>query len=308
MTTAMVFPGQGSQSQGMQDDLAAAFPVVAETYDEASTVLGYDLWQLVHDGPAEKLGETVVTQPAMFTAGVAAWRAWKAAGGADPDMAAGHSLGEYSALVCAGAVSFRDAITLVKRRAELMAGAVPAGVGALAAVLGLDDDIVIAACEEAAGDEVAEAVNFNAPGQVVIAGHKTAVDRAIALAQDRGAKRAIPLPVSVPVHSALMRPAGEALAEDLARADFGAPAFPVIASSDARPYGDGDDIRQRLSSQVYSPVQWVATVRAMLDIGATRIVECGPGKVLAGLTRRIDRSVASGFIDSPDSLRKVLEG
>jgi len=304
----MVFPGQGSQSQGMQDDLAEAFPVVTETYDEASSILGYNLWDLVHNGPAEKLGETVVTQPAMFTAGVAAWRAWQAAGGPDPDMASGHSLGEYSALVCAGAVAFPDAVALVKRRAELMAGAVPAGIGALAAVLGLDDEVVIAVCAEAAGGEVVEAVNFNSPGQVVIAGHRTAVDRAIALAQERGAKRAIPLPVSVPVHSALMRTAGEALADDLARADFGRPAFPVIASSDARPYGDADDIRRRLSSQVYSPVQWVATVRAMLETGATRILECGPGKVLAGLTRRIDRSVSSGFIDSPDSLRKALEG
>lgn len=304
----MVFPGQGSQSQGMQDDLAEAFPVVTETYDEASSILGYNLWDLVHNGPAEKLGETVVTQPAMFTAGVAAWRAWQAAGGPDPDMASGHSLGEYSALVCAGAVAFPDAVALVKRRAELMAGAVPAGIGALAAVLGLDDDVVIAVCAEAAGGEVVEAVNFNSPGQVVIAGHRTAVDRAIVLAQERGAKRAIPLPVSVPVHSALMRTAGEALADDLARAEFRMPAFPVIASSDARPYGDADDIRRRLSSQVYSPVQWVATVRAMLEIGATRILECGPGKVLAGLTRRIDRAVSSGFIDSPDSLQKALDG
>lgn len=308
MTIAMVFPGQGSQSQGMQADLADRFPEVADVYAEASDVLGYDLWQLVQDGPAEKLGETVVTQPAMLAAGYAAWRAWQKAGGAAPTQVAGHSLGEYTALVCAGSVSFRDAMTVVKRRSELMQGAVPVGVGAMAAILGLDDDSVASVCDAASQGEVVEAVNFNAPGQVVIAGHKTAVDRAIELAKDSGAKRALPLPVSVPAHSALMREAGEALREALAAAEFSAPSVTVIGASDARPYGDADDIRARLSKQVYSPVQWVRTIEAIVAAGAATVVECGPGKVLAGLVRRIERSVAVATIDNVDNLEKALQG
>jgi len=307
VTIAMVFPGQGSQSQGMQADLAERFPELLEVYAEASQVLGYDLWRLVQDGPAERLGETTVTQPAMLTAGYAAWRAWTSERGEQPAQMAGHSLGEYTALVCAGSVSFGDALTVVKRRAELMQGAVPAGVGAMAAILGLDDDAVVGVCREAAGDEVAEAVNFNAPGQVVIAGHRAAVERAIELAKAAGAKRALPLPVSVPAHSALMRPAGERLAEALAAADFTAPAIPVISASDARAYGDGADIRRRLSQQVYSPVQWVRTVGALLGAGATSVVECGPGKVLAGLVRRIDRDTTVATIDSADNLDKALQ-
>lgn len=303
----MVFPGQGSQSQGMQSDLAAAFPEVAAVYAEASDILGYDLWQLVQDGPAERLGETVVTQPAMLTAGFAAWHAWQAAGGPGPSQLAGHSLGEYTALVCAGAVSFADALTVVRRRAELMQEAVPAGAGAMAAILGLDDEEVVDACNAAAADGVADAVNFNAPGQVVIAGDTAAIDRAIALAKERGARRAMMLPVSVPAHSALMRKAGEALADALGAAAFQAPAITVIAASDARPYGDGDDIRQRLSRQVYAPVQWVATVQAMLAGGATRIIECGPGKVLTGLMRRIDKSVPASCLDSAADIHKAKE-
>lgn len=304
----MVFPGQGSQSQGMQAGLAARFPEVAATYAEASEILGYDLWALVQDGPAEKLAETVVTQPAMLVAGVAAWRAWGAAGGSRPGQVSGHSLGEYTALVCAGAVGFGDALKVVRRRAELMQAAVAPGAGAMAAILGLDDDAVCGVCAEAAGEGVADAVNFNAPGQVVIAGDTAAIGRAIELAKARGAKRALLLPVSVPAHSALMRPAGEALAEALAAADFGTPGITVIAASDAQPYRDGDDIRHRLSRQVYAPVQWVATVAALLEGGATRIVECGPGKVLAGLIRRIDRATPVDCIDSETDLDKALQG
>ena len=303
----MVFPGQGSQSQGMQADLAAGFDAVAATYAEASDILGYDLWQLVQEGPAERLGETVVTQPAMLTAGCAAWRVWQAAGGTTPLRLAGHSLGEYSALVCAGAVSFADAMRVVIRRAELMQQAVPAGAGAMAAVLGLDDAEIIAVCSEAAGDGVADAVNFNAPGQVVIAGDKAAVNRAIELASQRGARRALLLPVSVPAHSALMREAGVALGDALAAADFVTPEITVIAAADALPYGDGPDIRERLSRQVYAPVQWVATVNAILSTGVSRIVECGPGKVLAGLGRRINKAIPTTFIDSVESLQEALQ-
>lgn len=306
MSLAMVFPGQGSQSVGMQAELASAHDSVLATYAEASDVLGYDLWQLVQAGPAERLAETTITQPAMLAAGVATWRVWIAEGGAVPGQLAGHSLGEYSALVAADAVSFKDAVKVVKRRSELMQDAVPAGVGAMAALLGLDDDKVIAVCAEAAAGDVCEAVNFNSPGQVVIAGHRSAIDRAIKLAEDAGARRALMLPVSVPAHSALMREAGEALSISLAEAQFSTPAMTVVSASDGKPYGDGDDIRDRLSRQVYSPVQWVTTVQALVDGGAERIIECGPGKVLAGLVRRISRGTAFAAIDSPDSLNKAL--
>lgn len=308
LSIAMVFPGQGSQSQGMQADLAAAYPEVTAVYAEAADILGYDLWQLVQDGPAERLGETTVTQPAMLTAGYAAWQVWRAAGGALPSVLAGHSLGEYTALVCGGSVSFADAMTVVRRRSELMQSAVPAGEGAMAAILGLDDDVIIEVCKEAAGDGVADAVNFNSPGQVVIAGDTKAIDRAIELAKERGARRALLLPVSVPAHSALMQGAGEALSEALAAAEFKTPEITVIAASDALPYTDGDDIRARLSRQVYAPVRWVDTIAAMTKSGATAVVECGPGKVLAGLMRRIDKSVACSYIDSVDSLQKALQG
>lgn len=303
----MVFPGQGSQSPGMQADLAAAFPVVQHTYAQASEVLGYDLWQLVQEGPAEKLSETLVTQPAMLTAGVAAYRVWQAAAGAEPTQMAGHSLGEYTALVCAGAVDFESAMKLVLRRARLMQDAVPAGVGAMAAILGLDDDAVIAACAAAAAIGVAEAVNFNSPGQVVIAGHKKALDKVIELAREAGARRALMLPVSVPSHSSLMVGAGEALAEALAESEFTAPQITVVAATDATPYTDAEDIRSRLSRQVYGPVQWVATVQAIIKGGATSIVECGPGKVLAGLIRRIDKGTPVAFIDSTSGLQKALQ-
>jgi len=291
----------------MQADLAAEYGEVQDTYAEANEILGYDLWQLVQQGPAERLAETVVTQPAMLAAGVAAWRVWQAAGGPLPTHMAGHSLGEYTALVCAGAVEFGEALRLVRRRSELMQSAVPLGEGAMAAIIGLDDDAVRQVCAQAADAGVVEAVNFNAPGQVVIAGHAVAVDVAVGNAQVAGARRAIVLPVSVPSHSSLMKPAGEELANALAAADFRKPAITVIGASDAAPYGDADDIRRRLSRQVYDSVRWVDTVRAMLNGGASHIVECGPGKVLAGLVRRIDRNAAIATVDSLDGLGKALE-
>ncbi len=307
MTIAMVFPGQGSQSQGMQADLAEHFDVVAETYAEAGELLGYDLWALVRDGPAEKLGETVVTQPAMLTAGVAAYRCWQAAGGAEISQMAGHSLGEYTALVCAGAVDFPDALRVVKRRSELMQEAVPVGIGAMAALLGLDDDAVISLCDEASTIGIAEPVNFNSPGQVVIAGHATAVKQAVEYAKEHGARRAIILPVSVPSHSSLMRDAGQSLMEILDATAFKSPEKTVISAATALPYTDADNIRSTLSVQVYSPVLWVKTVQALIAGGATRIIECGPGKVLSGLMRRIDRSITVAQIDNQDGLQKALQ-
>lgn len=291
----------------MLAELAAQHPEVSDTYAEASDMLGYDLWNLVQNGPAEKLNETIVTQPAMLAAGVATWRLWQKLGGALPVAMAGHSLGEYTALVCAGAIEFRDAVGLVQRRAEFMQNAVPAGEGAMAAILGLDDQAVRDVCRNAANGGVAEAANFNSPGQVVIAGHRGTIERAIELAKEAGARRAIMLAVSVPSHSTLMLPAGEALAESLQAAAFQAPSLPVINAVDATPYTDASDIRQRLTRQVSSPVHWVDTVQRLIADGATSIAECGPGKVLTGLIKRIDRSVRSFCIDSPDALASNLE-
>jgi [acyl-carrier-protein] S-malonyltransferase len=305
---AMVFPGQGSQSQGMQADLAEKFQEIEDTYAEASEVLGYDLWRLTQDGPPERLGETVVTQPAMLTAGVAAWRAWQAAGGAPPDFMAGHSLGEYTALVCAGALNFDDALLLVRRRSQLMQDAVPVGEGAMAAIIGLDDDAVRRICDEASGIGVAEPVNFNSPGQVVIAGHKPSILRAVERAEAAGARRAVVLKVSVPSHSSLMIKAGEALADSLQSVPIDAPSVPVINATDARPYTDVEDIRAHLARQVYSAVHWVDTVRYMLAEGASAIVECGPGRVLSGLVRRIANGTPVYSIDSVERMQAALAG
>jgi [acyl-carrier-protein] S-malonyltransferase len=303
---AMVFPGQGSQSQGMQADLAEKFHEIEDTYAEASEVLGYDLWRLTQDGPPERLGETVVTQPAMLTAGVAAFRAWQAAGGVAPDFMAGHSLGEYTALVCAGSLNFDDALLLVRRRSQLMQEAVPVGEGAMAAIIGLDDDAVRKICDEASGIGVAEPVNFNSPGQVVIAGHRPSILRAVDRAEAAGARRAVLLKVSVPSHSSLMVKAGEALAESLQAVPIDEPAIPVINATDARPYTDVEDIRAHLARQVYSPVHWVDTVRYMLTEGASSIVECGPGRVLSGLVRRIANGTAVYSIDSVERMEDAL--
>jgi len=307
LTLAMVFPGQGSQSVAMQADLAAEFPEVGATYAEASEQLGYDLWQLVQEGPKEKLDETVVTQPAMMSAGVAAWRVWQKSGGAQPALVAGHSLGEYTALVCAGAIEFAGAVNLVQRRAELMQQAVPAGEGAMAAILGLDNETVLSVCRDAEEGQVVQAVNFNSPGQVVIAGARPAVERAAELAKNAGARRALLLSVSVPAHCELMQPAAEELAAALAAAELAVPSVPVIGNTDAVIYESVEQIRDGLRRQLFNPVRWAETIELMIASGATKIIECGPGKVLAGLTRRIDKSVSSACIDSPAALESALQ-
>lgn len=306
MTIAMIFPGQGSQASGMQASLAEKFGEIRETYGEASSELGFDLWELVQQGPAEGLDETVVTQPAMLTAGVAAWRAWRKAGGGAPQQMAGHSLGEYTALVCAGSLDFADAVRLVAHRAELMQSAVPAGQGAMAAILGLDDDVVIDVCGRAAQGQVVSAVNFNSPGQVVIAGERSAVERAAEEAKKAGAKRTMMLSVSVPSHCDLMRPAAEKLGDALAQTTLSPPSIPVINNADVRVYEDAGQIRDGLARQLYSPVRWADTIRYMVGSGATSLIEAGPGKVLTGLVRRIDRSVPAACLDSPDALQDAI--
>jgi len=292
----------------MQADLAEQHSVIAETYSEASDVLGFDLWELTQNGPKERLDETTNTQPAMLTAGVATWRAWQNAGGGIPAMMAGHSLGEYSALVAAGAISFPDAVALVRRRAELMQNAVPAGEGAMAAILGLDDDAILKVCKEASAGGVAEAVNFNSPGQVVVAGDRAAIEKLTGLAKEAGARRALMLAVSVPAHSSLMRPAGEELAAYIDNTVFEAPEIPVICAVDGSPYGDAADIQERMTQQVFSPVRWVDTINHMKGSGISIIVECGPGKVLTGLIKRIDRELSASCIDTSDALQKSLDG
>ncbi len=303
---AFLFPGQGSQSVGMLKELADATPVIRRTFDEASEALSYDLWSLVQNGPEEDLNRTDRTQPAMLAAGVAVWRAWVERGGQHPEVMAGHSLGEYTALACAESIAFPDAIALVADRGRFMQEAVPEGEGAMAAILGLDDADVRAVCAEAAGGQVAEAVNFNAPGQVVIAGNREAVARAVKLAQERGAKRAVNLPVSAPSHCALMKPAAERLANRLADVKLALPKVPVIHNADVARAQDVEGIRQRLVEQLYSPVRWVETIQAMTADGIDRAVECGPGRVLAGLCRRIDRSLSAVAVYDPASLDKAL--
>jgi [acyl-carrier-protein] S-malonyltransferase len=308
MANAFVFPGQGSQSVGMLARLLEAEPAAAAAFDEADAALGYRLGALVQEGPAELLNRTDLTQPAMLAAGVAAWRAWKARGGPDPAAMAGHSLGEYTALVCAGALDFADALRIVRLRGEWMQFAVPEGQGAVAAILGLEDAAIRAACKEAeAGGGVVEAVNFNAPGQVVIAGDVAAVTRAIELARAAGARRALPLPVSVPVHCRLMDPVSGQLAEALAEVELRAPRIPVYHNVDARPRQAPDDIRAALADQVRRPVRWVECVVAMRQAGIDRLLEAGPGRVLCGLARRIDRELAALPVDDPDTLAAALD-
>ena len=304
---SIVFPGQGSQSVGMLGALAESYPSVVETFAEASQALGYDLWRLVQEGPAEALNQTARTQPAMLAAGVAVWRVWQSEGAPAPRMMAGHSLGEYTALVCSGAIGFTDAVSLVADRGRFMQEAVPAGSGGMAAVLGLDDDQVRAVCSEAAQGEVVEAVNFNSPGQVVIAGAKAAVDRACELAKSAGAKRALPLPVSVPSHCALMRPAAERLSERLSKIAITSPTVPVLHNVNVETAQDADAIRQLLAAQLYSPVRWVETVLKMASDGVETLFEAGPGKVLAGLTKRIDKNLKGVGIYDPDTLKAALE-
>ena len=301
MKLALVFPGQGSQSVGMMQSFADV-PAVRDTFAEASEVLGQDLWKLAAEGPAEELNATVNTQPLMLTAAYAVYRAWCAAGGAQPAVVAGHSLGEYTALVVAGVIEFKDALPLVRFRAQAMQEAVPIGTGAMAAVLGLDDDTVRAACTEAAQGEIVEAVNFNAPSQVVIAGHRTAVERGAALVKIKGAKRAVLLPVSAPFHSSLLKPAATRLAQYLADVNFHAPQIPVINNVDVATLNDPAQIKDALARQACNPVRWVEVVKAMAASGVTHVAECGPGKVLAGLTKRIDGALQGLAIADAASL------
>ncbi|WP_312837458.1 ACP S-malonyltransferase [Atlantibacter hermannii] len=304
---AFVFPGQGSQSVGMLADVAAQYPIVEETFAEASAALGYDLWALVQQGPAEELNKTWQTQPALLTASVALWRVWQQAGGKAPAMMAGHSLGEYSALVCAGVIAFADAVRLVELRGKLMQDAVPEGTGAMSAIIGLDDESIAKACEEAAQGQVVSPVNYNSPGQVVIAGHKEAVERAGAACKAAGAKRALPLPVSVPSHCALMKPAAEKLAVELQNITFNAPAIPVVNNVDVACATDPDEIRNALVRQLYSPVQWTKSVELIASRDITHLYEVGPGKVLTGLTKRIVDSLTASAINEPASLAAALE-
>lgn len=305
MNFALVFPGQGSQSVGMMQaygDLA----VVRNTFDMASECLGRDLWKLVTAGPADALAQTVNTQPVMLTAGVAVYRAWCERGGSSPAIMAGHSLGEYSALVAAGVIAFEDAVPLVQFRAESMQAAVPAGEGAMAALLGLDDDAARAACAEAAQGQVVEAVNFNAPGQVVIAGHAAAVQRAMEAAKARGAKRAVPLPVSAPFHCSLMQPAAERMRERLSSVRFHAPRIPVVQNAAVAIESDPEKIKAALVQQVASPVRWVETLVSMADRGISRVLECGPGRVLAPLVRRCDGRLSGSALADEKSLTETL--
>ncbi|HXF65607.1 MAG TPA: ACP S-malonyltransferase [Burkholderiales bacterium] len=306
MKFAFLFPGQGSQSVGMMQPFAESRAVRA-VFDEASEALRQDLWKLVAEGPAESLNATVNTQPVMLAAGYAVYRAWLEAGGAEPALVAGHSLGEYTALVAAGVIAFRDAVPLVRFRAEAMQQAVPAGQGAMAAILGLEDEAVRAACGEAAQGEVVEPVNFNAPGQVVIAGHKAAVERCIAAAKARGAKRAVLLPVSAPFHSSLLAPAAERLAGYLARVDFQAPRVPVVNNVDVSVERDPACIKDALARQACNPVRWVEVVRHIAGTGVRHLAECGPGKVLSAFTRRIDERLQSHAISDPQSLEQALQ-
>ena len=305
---AFVFPGQGSQSVGMLAKLAEFSPVVRATFDEASGVLGYDLWRLCSEGPIEELNETERTQPAMLVAGIATWRLWQERLGVKPAVVTGHSLGEFTALVAAGAIEFGHCVELVRFRGRAMQEAVPKGTGAMAALLGLDDAEVEAACAEAAQGAVVEAVNFNSPGQVVIAGEKAAVLRAIDAAKARGAKRAIELPVSVPSHSSLMKSAGVRLGERLASTEIRTPTIRYLSAVDATAHSDPDDIRGLLVRQLSSPVRWTQTVTALSSGGAAYIVECGPGGVLAGLIKRIEkgRDTKGLSLDDPETFQAAL--
>ncbi|OCG56063.1 ACP S-malonyltransferase [Gilliamella sp. Fer4-1] len=304
---AMVFPGQGSQSVGMLKELADNYSIVKSTFDEASEVLGYDLWKLVQEGPVEELNKTWQTQPALLAASVAIFRVWQSVSGAQPAFMAGHSLGEYSALVCAGVIDFKDAIKLVELRGKLMQDAVPSGTGAMYAIIGLDNDSINKACEQAAQGQVVAPVNFNSPGQVVIAGHKEAVERAAALCKEAGAKRALPLAVSVPSHCALMKPAADKLANTLNDIEFSTPNFAVINTTNVKIETSAEKIKAALIAQLYSPVRWTETVEEMAKQGVTLLVEVGSGKVLTGLTKRIVDTLSGCAVNDKASLDAALE-
>ncbi len=309
MTTnnlAFVFPGQGSQKIGMLADLAAQYPVVEQTFAEASAVLGYDLWEMVQNGTQEDINLTERTQPLLLTASVAIWRIWRDKEGAMPALMAGHSLGEWSALVCSGVVDFADAVKLVQQRGKFMQVAVPAGEGAMAAIIGLDDDKIISACEEVAGDQVVSAVNFNTPGQVVIAGHASAVGRAIEACKEAGAKRAMPLPVSAPFHTSLMRPAADQLAEQIRTTPFNTPEVLIVHNVNAKSQSDPEKIKELMIEQIYHPVLWVDCVKELAAQGIEITLECGPGKVLSGMSKRIDRGLKGLATETPADLDKAL--
>lgn len=305
-TLAFVFPGQGSQAVAMLADLAGE-SIVIDTFAEASEVLGYDLWDLVQNDDQGQLNQTHITQPALLTASVALWRLWCQRGGQQPAYMAGHSLGEYSALVCAGAIPFADAVALVKARGEFMQAAVPAGTGAMAAIIGLDDDAIAAACEATAAGEVVAPVNYNSPGQVVIAGQVAAVERAMVACKEAGAKRALPLPVSVPSHCVLMKPAAEQLAVQLAAIEVTMPSIPVIQNVNAQAPQNAEQLVANLVAQLYQPVRWTACVENMAQQGVELMLECGPGKVLTGLTKRINKAVAGAAINDSASVQSALD-
>lgn len=307
MALAFVFPGQGSQSVGMLTDLAEQYSIVKQTFNTASEVLGYDLWNIVNQGPETQLNQTDITQPAMLSAGVAVWRVWLEKSGEQPAVMAGHSLGEYTALVCAGSLAFEDAVTLVADRGKFMQEAVPVGEGAMAAILGLDDEVVKQACQQAGEGEVVQAVNYNSPGQVVIAGNTRAVERAVENAKQAGAKRAVILPVSVPSHCQLMEPAAHYLAERLQKVEFKIPAINVINNVDVAVESDPDAIKDALVRQLCNPVQWVSTIHKMTADGVDSLVECGPGKVLVGLNKRIDKKMATYAIFSHDTIEQAMQ-
>jgi len=307
MSLGFVFPGQGSQSVGMLSELAANQQEVKDTFTEASDALGIDLWKLTQEGPEEELNQTQITQPAMLTAGVAVWRAWLAHGGNKPAVMAGHSLGEYSALVCADALAFGDAVSLVADRGRFMQEAVPVGQGGMAAIIGLDDEAVAVLCQQAAEGDVLSPVNFNAPGQVVIAGSKAAVDRAVEQSKAAGAKRAIPLPVSVPSHCALMAPAAEKMRERLSGITINTPSIPVIHNVHVKSETDADAIRDALVKQIESPVRWVETINKIASDGVMTLIESGPGKVLAGLNRRINKETTTLPVFDVASLQAAIE-
>jgi [acyl-carrier-protein] S-malonyltransferase len=303
---AFVFPGQGSQAVGMLAELGAEFPVVHEVFDEASEGAGIDLWALAQDGPEAELGKTEHTQPALLAASIAVWRAWQAQGGPPPAQIAGHSLGEYSALVCAGALSLLAAAALVAERGRLMQAAVPAGVGSMAAVIGGDDDVIRDVCKEVSGEEVVTPANYNSPGQLVIAGHTGAVDRAAQRLTELGVRKVIKLAVSVPSHTPLMREAAQQLAARMADLPWQVPTIPVLQNADAKAHVGIEFIRAALERQLYMPVLWSDSVRSLVQNGATKIFECGPGKVLTGLCRRIDKSIEARALGTPDELRAAL--
>jgi len=303
---AFVFPGQGSQKIGMLAELAAQYPIVTQTFAEASAVLGYDLWALVQQGAQEDINLTERTQPLLLTASVAVWRVWQEKDGVQPALLSGHSLGEWSALVCAGIVAFADAVRLVQQRGKYMQEAVPAGQGAMAAIIGLDDAAIIDACKKAEQDEVVSAVNFNSPGQVVIAGTAAAVERASVLCKEAGAKRALPLPVSAPFHTSLMRPAAERLAEQINATEFKSPKILVVHNVTAQTETDPQKIKMLMIEQIYSAVRWVECVNTMSSEGISITVECGPGKVLSGLNKRINAELIALSMEKPEEIESVL--